>query len=86
MQQHFESGYAEGHHAGQHSSATSRQGASEEWARGILYIPPAEALTASLLKRRRAQLSHFFHPDKGGDTELQQILNQAFDILKGKTA
>jgi hypothetical protein len=48
--------------------------------------PPAEALTASLLKRRRAQLSHFFHPDKGGDTELQQILNQAFDILKGKTA
>src|SRR5262245_64137431 len=36
MQQHFENGYAEGHRAGQNSSAPSRQSASEEWARGIL--------------------------------------------------
>jgi hypothetical protein len=85
-QQHFESGYAEGHRAGQKSSAPSRQSASEEWACGILYITPGETLTASLLKHRRAQLSYFFHPDKGGDTELQQTLNQAFDILKGKAA
>src|SRR5262249_2724147 len=69
MQHDFESGYAKGHRAGQHSSATSRQGTTEEWARGILYIAPGEALTASLLKRRRAQLSYFFHPDKGGDTD-----------------
>ena len=85
-QQHFDSGYAAGHRAGQNSSPTSRQGASEEWARGILYIAPGEALTASLLKRRRAQLSYFFHQDKGGDTALQQTLNHAFDILKGKAA
>ena len=86
MQQHFENGYAKGHRAGQHNSATSRKGASDEWARGILYIAPGEVLTASLLKRRREELSYFFHPDKGGDTELQQTLNQAFDILKGKAA
>jgi hypothetical protein len=38
------------------------------------------------LKRRRAQLSSFFHPDKGGDTALQQTLNWAFDTLKAKAA
>src|SRR5262245_10138473 len=86
MQQHFESGYAEGHRAGQKSSAPSRQSASEAWARGILYIAPGEVLTMSLLKRRRARLSYFFHPDKGGDTALQQTLNQAFDLLKGQAA
>src|SRR5262245_35617166 len=89
-QQHFESGFESGYeerlHDGQHSSTTSRQGTSAEWARGILYIAPGEVLTASLLKRRRAQLSYFFHPDKGGDTQLQQTLNQAFDLLKGKAA
>ena len=89
-QQHFDSGfnsgYEEGLHDGRSSSATSRQGTDETWARGILYIAPGEALTASLLKRRRAQLSYFFHPDKGGDTELQQTLNQAFDLLKGQAA
>jgi hypothetical protein len=89
-QQHFdsgfESGYEEGLHNGQQGSAMSRQGSNEEWARGILYIAPGEALTTNLLKRRCAQLSYFFHPDKGSDTELQQTLNQAFYILKSKAA
>ena len=86
MQQQFSSGYAAGQRAGQHSSSVPRQETTEEWARGILYIAPGEVLTASLLKRRRAQLSYFFHPDKGGDTALQQTLNHAFDVLKGKAA
>jgi hypothetical protein len=78
--QHFERGFR----AGEMNMA--RSDASEEWARGILYIAPGEVITASLLRQKRAQLSKFFHPDRGGDTELQQSVNQAFDILKGKTA
>jgi hypothetical protein len=76
--------FDDGFHAGQMSF--SQSGASEAWARGILYIAPDEAITASLLRQKRAQLSKFFHPDRGGDTELQQTLNQAYDSLMGIAA
>jgi hypothetical protein len=80
INQHFERGFR----AGELNMA--RSDASEEWARGILYIAPGEVITASLLRQKRAQLSKFFHPDRGGDTELQQTVNQAFDILKVRAA
>jgi len=80
LEQEFHKGFR----AGERSLA--RSDSNEEWARGILYIAPDEAITASLLRQKRSQLSKFFHPDRGGDTELQQTLNRAFDILKGKTA
>jgi hypothetical protein len=76
--QHFERGFRAG------EMNVTRSDASEEWARGILYIDPGEVITDSLLRQKRAQLSKFFHPDRGGDTELQQTLNQAFDILKAR--
>ncbi len=80
MQGQFHKGFRAG------EMSLARSDASEEWARGILYLAPGEAITASLLRQKRTQLSKFFHPDRGGDTELQQTLNQAFDVLKGKTA
>ena len=82
--QHMDA-YAEGFMAGERRGKPQNN-ATDEWARGVLHIAPGETVTAELLKRRRAQLSFFFHPDKGGDTALQQSLNQAFDILKRKAA
>jgi hypothetical protein len=76
--------FDDGFQAGQNSGIGSDH--SDEWARGILHIAPGERLTTSLLRDKRARLSKFFHPDRGGDTELQQTLNHAFDILKGKAA
>lgn len=86
---HYQDAYADGYADG--CSDGGRDGKSKghetiEWARGVLHIAPGEKITAELLKRKRAQLSMFFHPDKGGDTELQQALNRAFDILKRRAA
>ena len=77
--------YAAGYIAGERGDKPTNN-TTDEWARGVMHIAPGETVTAELLKRRRAQLSFFFHPDKGGDTALQQSLNQAFDILKRRVA
>lgn len=85
-EQQFNSGFDAGSASADRSPRSAASSPTDEWARGILYIEPGEPITRELLRRRRAQLSHFLHPDKGGDTALQQTLNKAFEILKGKAA
>jgi hypothetical protein len=85
-EQQFNAGFEAGAASGETNLSRTDSAAKDDWARGILYIDPGEPITRDLLRRRRAQLSHFLHPDKGGDTALQQALNTAFDILKGKAA
>jgi hypothetical protein len=83
-EQQFDRGYEAGTAAG--NTRLGGTGSMNEWARGILHIEPGEQITRELLRRRRAQLSHFLHPDKGGDTALQQSLNKAYEILKAIAA
>jgi hypothetical protein len=85
-EQQFNSGFEAGCESADSSPRNAASSPTDEWARGILYIEPGEPITRDLLRRRRGQLSHFLHPDKGGDTALQQTLNKAFEILKRKVA
>jgi hypothetical protein len=85
-EQQFNDGFEAGSASADTSPKNVAGSPTDAWARGILYIEPGEPITRDLLRRRRAQLSHFLHPDKGGDTALQQTLNKAFEILKAKAA
>lgn len=54
----------------------------EKWARGILYLPSREELSAEEIKSARNRLIKIFHPDTGiSDATYSEKINQAYRIL-----